>query len=122
MKNLIATGALAAALSFAMPMAAQAEMHSEKKGKDAAAHKEYKQNYGMPMFEKTDTDGDGKITEAEFMAHAKERFTKMDEDNDGSLTKMEANENKHKMKEHMKEKRHEWREKRKDAVDGMTEQ
>ena len=43
-----------------------------------------------PSFEKFDTDGDGKITEAELSAHHEARFAKSDSDGNGSLSKGEA--------------------------------
>ncbi len=50
------------------------------------------------FFEKQDTDKDGAITEAEFLAHSKEKFAKMDTNSDGKVTKEEAKENHEKWK------------------------
>lgn len=52
------------------------------------------------MFEKLDTDGDGKVTKAEFEAFHAEKFTKMDADGDGVVTKEEAAAAREKFKEH----------------------
>ena len=41
------------------------------------------------MFEKKDTNSDGVISKAEFVAHAEKKFAKMDADGNGSLTKEE---------------------------------
>ena len=42
------------------------------------------------MFEKKDTNSDGIISKAEFVAHAEKKFAKMDADGNGSLTKEEV--------------------------------
>ena len=42
------------------------------------------------MFEKKDTNSDGVISKAEFVAHAEKKFAKMDADGNGSLTKEEV--------------------------------
>lgn len=39
------------------------------------------------MMQRMDKDGDGKVSKAEFVAGAEERFTKMDTNSDGFLTK-----------------------------------
>ncbi len=57
------------------------------------------------MFAKHDSDGNGVITEAEFLDHAKERFSKMDADGNGEVTQDEARAMKSKWKEKLKEKR-----------------
>ena len=46
--------------------------------------------HGARMFERHDTDGDGKISQEEFRAAHEERFKKMDLDGDGYITKEEA--------------------------------
>ncbi len=57
------------------------------------------------MFNKNDTDGDGAISKAEFMAEAEERFVKMDGDGDGKITKAEAEAFGEQMRQKWKEKR-----------------
>ncbi|MDY6943452.1 MAG: EF-hand domain-containing protein [Pseudomonadota bacterium] len=42
------------------------------------------------MFERVDTDGDGKISAAEHAANAEDRFKRMDSDEDGYLTREEV--------------------------------
>jgi len=56
------------------------------------------------MMEKVDTDGDGKISKAEFMAKHESKFMKMDVDGDGFISKEEMKEAKGKMKNKMKDK------------------
>ena len=92
MKKLLTLGVIALAMS-ATP--ALADHHGEgKKG---------------GMSEKHDTNGDGTVTEAEFVAHAteraKEHFAKMDTDGNGEISKEEAAAGKEKMREKMKERR-----------------
>ena len=50
-------------------------------------------------FAKYDTNGDNKISEAEFMAMAAKRFKKMDANGDGSLTKDEMKPRREKRKD-----------------------
>jgi hypothetical protein len=65
------------------------------------------------MMERVDTDGDGQISKAEFMAKHEEQFSKVDVNGDGMLSKDEMkaarSERKEKMKERM-EKREEMKE------------
>ena len=42
------------------------------------------------MFDKKDSNSDGVISKAEFVAHAEKKFAKMDADGNGSLTKEEV--------------------------------
>ncbi len=55
------------------------------------------------MMERVDTNGDGVISKAEFMAKHEEAFAKMDADGNGSLTTEELESAKAKMKEKWKE-------------------
>ena len=59
-----------------------------------------------------DTNGDGLISESEFMARAKERFSSIDANNDGKLSREEAKSAHEKKRAEMKEKKEEWKEKR----------
>ena len=52
-------------------------------GKGCSSHK-------GKMFERTDTNGDGVISNEEFSAKAERRFKKMDTNSDGKITKEEA--------------------------------
>lgn len=89
---------LAAILVFqATPVLADHHENSDKKGK---------------MFEKHDTNGDGVISEAEFLEHSKARFTKMDKNGDGSISKEEGKEARKDKRAKMKEKRDERKAKR----------
>lgn len=67
---------------------------------------------GGGMFDKHDSNGDGVITKAEFLESAEERFAKMDANGDGEITKEEGKDARSSMREKMKEKRSEWKEKR----------
>ena len=101
----------AAILVFqATPVFADDHQGGDKKGK---------------MFEKHDTNGDGVISEAEFIAKAKAKFSEMDADGDGNITKEEgkkAHEAKRaKRKEKMKEKRDEWKEKRQERRENRSD-
>ncbi len=53
---------------------------------------------GAMMFERHDTDGDGKITYEEFQAGHDERFKQMDLDGDGAITQDEAQQAMQKMR------------------------
>lgn len=68
---------------------------------------------GAKMFEKQDTNSDGKITEAEFLEHAKKKFAERDTNGDGSISQEEAKAGKEAKRKEMKEKRKEKREERK---------
>ena len=81
---------------------AMADGHGGGKGKHKNA-----------MFEKLDTDKDGLVTKAEFMAHAEAKFAKMDADGNGSFTKEEAK------AKHMEKK--EARKARRDAKEATNE-
>ena len=48
-----------------------------------------KQNKGGKHFAKMDTDGNGTVSEAEFLNRAKKRFAKIDADGNGEITKEE---------------------------------
>ena len=76
-------------------------------------HKGGHGNKGAKMFEKHDTNGDGAISEAEFLEHAKAKFSERDTNGDGSITMEEAKAAKEakrgkmrdKMKDRMKDKK-----------------
>ena len=50
------------------------------------------------MFEKLDADGDGTISDSEFLARTNDRFAKLDQDNNGTLDKSEMPMRKDRMK------------------------
>lgn len=64
------------------------------------------------MFKKHDLNGDGKITESEFLEHAKKKFSERDKNNDGAITEDEAKAAYEAKRSEMKEKRENWKEKR----------
>ena len=102
--KLLKLTALASAAAFATS-AALAGHHAEGEKKGHHGHKLEK------VFEKMDANGDGKVTEAEFKAHAAERADKkwshMAEyaGDDGALTMEEAKAHKKAMKEKYKDKK-----------------
>jgi len=63
---------------------------------------------------KGDTNGDGVISQEEFMTRAQERFTKMDANGDGTIEREEAKAAHDAKRKEMREKRKERREKRED--------
>lgn len=63
-------------------LAAPASAGHHKSGEESGKGKQGR-------FAKTDTNGDGVISRAEFMAVAAKRFDKMDANSDGSLSKDE---------------------------------
>lgn len=75
---------LTAAGLIAVSAPVLADNHGDHSGKGG------KGDRGAKMFEKQDTNSDGVISEAEFMAKAKEKFSKMDANGDGTVTKEEA--------------------------------
>lgn len=77
----------------------------------SAGHHEGGEHKGK-MFEKHDTDGNGEISEAEFMAHAKAKFAKKDKNGDGVISREEAKEAKKDMRHKMKDKHKEMKEKK----------
>ena len=64
---------------------------------DGGGHK------GGKMFEKQDTNGDGVISKSEFLAHAEEKFSKIDADGNGEITKEEGKSARKAMKGKMKD-------------------
>lgn len=96
---------LAAAAAFMMASPAWAEEAPPKGGM-----MEGKPPHRGQVLEKLDTDGDGKISKAEFMVKHEERFARMDKDSDGFISKDEVKA----AREQMKEKREEMKKKRED--------
>ena len=85
MKKLILAAVAVSALSIASG-AAMAEHHEGGYGKGK-------------MMEKVDTNGDGMISKAEFMAKHEEKFAKMDKDGDGNLSAEEMKQARGEMKD-----------------------
>ena len=89
-----------------------------------AEHHEGAEGHKGKMFQKHDTNGDGVISESEFLEQAKKRFSKMDADGSGSVSQDEAKaahkakrEKMREKKEERKEKRQERKEKRSDKAE-----
>lgn len=55
------------------------------------------------MQQRLDTNGDGVVSKSEFLAHAEERFGKIDKDGSGDITKDEGREAHKQMRERKKE-------------------
>ena len=70
----------------------------------AGNHDGHDHGHKGKMMEKVDTDGDGKISKAEFMAKHESKFMKMDVDGDGFVSKDEMKDARAHKKEMMKEK------------------
>lgn len=75
-----------------------------------AEHHEMKDGGKKGLFEKHDTNADGIVTQDEYLAHAKTRFTELDTDKDGKITKAESDAHKAEWKEKMKDKKEKWKE------------
>ena len=68
------------------------------------------------MFEKLDTNGDGQVSEAEHLVHAKERFKAMDANGDGQVSKEEGRAHHEARKAEWKQKREEMKAKKEAAT------
>ena len=80
-----------------------------------------------PFFSKVDRDGDGSVSETEYLNHSKRQFKRLDTDNDGSVSESEyLNKGKTKSRkidrEALKERMQEIRQKRQDRQDAQDEQ
>lgn len=107
-KTLLVASTLAV-MSFGFTPAVFADDHEGKKGP------------GAGHFEEVDTDGDGKISKAEFLASQEKHFVEIDADGDGYVTKEEKQAKMEEMREKFKEKREEWKEKRGERADKRDE-
>jgi len=80
-------------LLFAVPVLSLSAKHHKGehpgKGKKGAMH--------AKMFEKIDTDKDGKISKQEWQAHHDEKFAELDADKDGAISQDEFKAHHHKM-------------------------
>jgi Ca2+-binding EF-hand superfamily protein len=76
---------ITAALAYAAgtPIAFAQNVAPQQPSQSAESHR------GMPDPDETDLRHDGKITEAQYLAHAKARFEKMDANHDGVVTRDE---------------------------------
>lgn len=84
---------------------------------DGAPPKDGKRPDFFAMF---DTNGDGQISEAEHLAHAKERFKEIDANGDGVVTREESKAH-HDAKRAEMKKKHAERKAKKDAEKSATE-
>lgn len=89
---------LTAAMAVALGLTAGAVMAEHHEGGGDSHH-----GKGHKMMERIDTDGDGKVSKAEFDAKHAEKFAKMDANGDGFLTKDEMKSARSAMKKKMKE-------------------
>lgn len=80
-------------------------------------HKRGGKDRGAEMFKKGDANSDGMISEAEFLAKAKEKFAEKDVNGDGNISQDEAKKAHEAKRAKMKEKRKEWKEKRKERME-----
>lgn len=93
MKKLLFLAAVAMLLQVTPVLADDHEGGKEHKGKKGE------------MFSKHDLDGDGRISESEYLDQAKKRFDSKDKDGDGYITQEESKKDREAMKEKWKEKR-----------------
>lgn len=68
---------------------------------------------GMDKMLNADTDGDGNLSKAEFLAVQEKRFGEMDTNSDGKVTRDEMKAHRETMKAKFQEKRKEWADKKK---------
>ena len=87
-------------LKFALPLLASAALL-------LPTGNAYAKHHGAKMFKKMDTNGDGVVDRAEFLASAESRFERMDLNSDGQVTPEEARE----LKKMMREKKRKMRDK-----------
>jgi Ca2+-binding EF-hand superfamily protein len=73
------------------------------------------------MFAEHDADGDGAISEAEFLAGAKKKFAESDTNGDGSISQEEAKAHHEARRAKMKEMRGKWKEKRQQKMEESSE-
>lgn len=78
-------------------------------GPALAGHHEGGDDKGPKMFEKLDADGNGDISEAEFVAAHKKRFDEIDANSDGAISKDEAKAHHEARKAKWKERREEYK-------------
>lgn len=93
MKKLITVALIGVAL--ASPSYSQEATDDDSRREKHRQHMEEK-------FKKADSNGDGQISESEFMARAKEKFQKIDADGNGQITKEEKRAMHEKMREKWK--------------------
>lgn len=101
MNKFLMLGVAAVSMAVAAPAMAEGPKH---KGK------------GMDLFAMHDTNNDGVVTKAEFLAKAEEHFAKLDTDGDGQITKAEHDAK----KAAWKEKREEHRAKKKEGAPAVV--
>ncbi len=97
-------GIIAGALFFsitALPLVAAAE---GKGPSGQPPHGKAMGHHFQQMMQKLDSDGDGRISQQEFMSHQREKFSRMDHNGDGYIDDQERQAMRERMK-NMKERR-----------------
>ena len=77
-----------------------------------AEHHEGGEGKKKGSFSQVDTNGDGSISKAEYLAHSEKKFTEKDLDGDGEISPEEAKKHREAKREKMKEMREKMKEKR----------
>ena len=80
----------------------------------------YADHHKGKMFEKMDTDSNGSVSRAEFMAAHEKKFGEIDANGDGTISKDEAKAQRKDMKQRWKDKKKDYKEK-KDSAEGSSE-
>lgn len=73
------------------------------------------------MFAEKDANGDGVISESEFLDHAKKKFAEIDGNGDGSLSQEEMKAAHKAKREKMKEMKGKWKEKRQERKENRSD-
>lgn len=79
--------ALATVLALSVGAALSLAAHHEQGEKDGHGH--HGKGHHGKHFDKRDSDGNGEVSKAEWLAGAEERFAKMDADGSGAITREE---------------------------------
>ncbi len=93
------------------------EMKELKKEHRKEMRKMRREHRTTRMLERVDANEDGQVDLNEYLAHAQERFNKLDLDDNGFVTQEEARESMQQMRDEHKERRKQMREERKEQRD-----
>ena len=91
---------------------ARSEIRELKKEHRKEMRKMRHEHHTERMLARVDANKDGQVDLNEYLAHAEERFNKLDADGDGFVTQDEAKESMRKMREEHKERRKKMRQER----------